>query len=44
VLDIAFDKLLAGRPQQVLAGQIGPRQQQRQDVLQLIAKAVGAAR
>jgi hypothetical protein len=43
VLHVAFDELPAGGPQQVRARQIRPREGQRQDVLQLIAEAEGAA-
>ena len=44
VLDVAFDELPAGGPEQMRSGELGPRQQQRHHVLQLIAKAEGAAR
>ena len=44
MLDVAGRKLPSGRAQDVCAGQVWPRQQQRQHVLQLIAETVGAAR
>ena len=44
VLDVAFDELPAGGAEQMRSGEVGPRQQQRHHVLQLIAKAEGAAR
>ena len=44
VLDVAFDELPAGGAEQMRPGEIRPRQQQRHHVLQLIAKAEGAAR
>ena len=43
VLDVAFDELPAGRAEQVLAREVGPREQQRHHVLQLVAEAEGAA-
>jgi len=44
VLDVAFDELPAGGPDEMRSGEVGPRQHQRHHVLQLIAKAEGAAR
>ena len=44
VLHVAFDELPAGGAQQVRARQVGPREQQRHHVLQLIAEAERAAR
>ena len=43
VLDIAFDELSRCSPQQMIAGQRGPRHGQRHAILQLIAEAIGAA-
>ena len=42
VLNVALDELSSRRAQQVLAGEIGPRERQRHDVLQLIAEPEGA--
>ena len=43
VLDVALDELARGRAQDLRASEVGPRQRQRQHVLQLIAKPEGAA-
>jgi hypothetical protein len=43
VLHVALHELSPRRAQQMLARQFGPRQRQRQDILQLIAKSVRAA-
>ena len=43
VLDVAFDELVAGRPQQVLAGEVRPGERQRHRVLELVAEAERAA-
>ena len=43
VLHVALDELPAGGAQQVLARELGPREQQRHHVLQLVAEAEGAA-
>ena len=39
VLDVAFDELVAGRPQQVLAGEVRPGERERHRVLELVAEA-----
>jgi hypothetical protein len=44
MLHIAFEELARRRAQQVLARNVGPRHAQRHHILQLIAKAIGAAR
>src|SRR5438094_463008 len=44
MLHVAFEELSSGGSQQVCAREIGPREQHRHDVLQLIAEAEGAAR
>ena len=44
VLDVALDELAAGRPQQVLAREVGPDERERHHVLELVAEAEGAAR
>ena len=43
MLDIAFDELSRRGPQQMLAGQRGPRRGERHAILQLIAETIGAA-
>ena len=44
MLNIALDELATRGAQQLRSRQIGSRGQQRRDILQLVAKAVGAAR
>ena len=44
VLHVAFDELPSRGAEQMLAREVGPGQQQRHHVLQLIAEAEGAAR
>jgi len=44
VLDVAFDELPAGGPDEMRSGEVGPRQHQRHHVLQLIAKPECSAR
>src|SRR5258705_12244538 len=43
VLQVAFDELPAGCPQQVFTGQIWASQGQRHDILQLIPEAISTA-
>ncbi len=43
VLHVSFDELMRGRLQDVFPGQLAPRSDQRDDVLQLVAEAVCAA-
>ena len=43
MLDVALDELPRGGAQEVLAREVGPREDERQDVLQLVAEAEGAA-
>jgi len=44
MLDVAFDELPPGGAEQMLPGELRPRQQQRHHVLQLIAEAERSAR
>ncbi len=44
VLDVALGELPAGGAQEVLARQVRPDEEEREDVLELIAESVGAAR
>ena len=44
MLHVAFDELMSGGPQQVLAPKVWPRERERHHVLQLIAEAERAAR
>ena len=44
MLHVAFDELVSGGPEQVLARQVRPRERQRHHVLQLVAEAECAAR
>ena len=43
MLDVSLDELAARGPQQVRSGQLGLRSEERQDILQLVTEAVGAA-
>jgi hypothetical protein len=44
MLNVALDELPAGGSEQMRPGELGPRQQHRHHVLQLIAEAEGSAR
>ncbi len=44
MLDVALHELARRGPQEMLAGQIGPREHERQDILELVAEAVRPAR
>ena len=44
VLDVALDELVAGRPQQVLAGEVRPGERERHRVLELVAEPERPAR
>ena len=44
MLNVALHELARRRPQEMLAGQVGPREHERQDVLELVAEAVRPAR
>src|ERR1019366_168907 len=43
VLNVALHQLSRPFPQEMLAGQVGPREQERKDVLELVAEAVRPA-
>jgi hypothetical protein len=43
MLDVALHELMARRAQEMLARQVRAGQQQREDILQLIAESIGAA-
>src|ERR1019366_227397 len=44
VLNVALHELARRRPEEMLAGEVGPREHERQDVLELVAEAVRPAR